>query len=268
MEKEKLIHEIEQNLSALKLYADRLEKSPGQVHRMDIELMIEKTRIIYDSLIRLDALIIPFEADIREEVVPEPVPAGEPVDPRPEPVSDTHSEPLEIPDTDDSRYEEQAITEKEPEMPQEINTGNMPVEEHAQENPVHEEEIRTEPEPETELPKEESQKSTIDLFSTAEPTVSDKYSEQETTTLADKFNKEGINELREAIGINEKFLFINELFNGDMSKYNKVVDEMDEMSSLKGAETYLLELKVQNQWAEDNPAFVKLSTLLKRKFGM
>jgi uncharacterized protein YqgV (UPF0045/DUF77 family) len=106
------------------------------------------------------------------------------------------------------------------------------------------------------------------LFSSAEPTISDVYSEQETVTVADKFNQETVNELREAIGINEKFLFINELFNGDMSKYNKAIDELDEMATYKGAETYLLELKVQHQWEEDSQALMKLTELVKRKFGM
>jgi hypothetical protein len=272
MEKEKLIQEIKQNLEALEVYADRLEKNPEKAHRMDLELMIEKTRKIYDVLIRLDVLIIPFEADIREEVTPEPEETAEINNPRPEPISDTPSEPSEIPDHDNREYEEQITPEKKPETPQETNAGEILTEEQVAESPVSKEEFRTEPETEKEFPEESSEedphKSTIDLFSTAEPTVSDKYSEQEPVTLADKLNKEGINELREAIGINEKFLFINELFNGDMSKYNKVIDELDEMSTLKGAETYLLELKVQNQWAEDNQAFAKLSELLKRKFGM
>ena len=52
MEKEKLIQEIKQNLEALEVYADRLEKNPEKAHRMDLELMIEKTRKIYDVLIR------------------------------------------------------------------------------------------------------------------------------------------------------------------------------------------------------------------------
>lgn len=75
-----------------------------------------------------------------------------------------------------------------------------------------------------------------------------------------------MNDLRQSIGINEKFLFINELFNGDMGRYNKAIDELNELKTLKGAEIFLLELKVQNQWDSELDAFLKLKDLTERKF--
>ena len=270
MEKEKIIQEISRNLEALKMYADRLEKNAGKAHRIDIELMIEKTREIYDKLIQIDALIIPFETEIPEEVVPEPEKMKEEEIPEPQPeiVAEPPKQEISEPETEE-KVEEKAVQEEEHEAVPEPPVREEPVKE---EQPVSKEEPEVAPEPEpesrTEQHDEESPKSTIDLFSTAEPTVSDVYSEQETVTVADKFSHGNVNELREAIGINEKFLFINELFNGDMSKYNKVIDELDELTTFKGAETYLVELKVQYQWTEDNPAYRKLTELLKLKFGV
>ena len=275
MEKEKLIHEINRTLETLKMYADRLEKNAGKVHRMDIELMIEKTREIYDRLIQLDTLIIPFETEIPKPVVAETEKQEEKIEPEPEVVVKPATEEIPEPETKET-YEKPVITEKEPEEQQKIQHMEEepaePVEIPEEKEVVSHKEVREEPEmPDAQqdyTETEEASKSTIDLFSTAEPTIGDVYSEQETETVAEKFHKESVNELREAIGINEKFLFINELFNGDMSKYNKAIDELDEMATYKGTETYLLELKVQHQWAEDNPAFIKLKELLKRKFGM
>jgi len=76
-----------------------------------------------------------------------------------------------------------------------------------------------------------------------------------------------ITNIREAIGINEKFLFINELFNGDLSRYNKILDDINELTTKKGVDTYLLELKIQFQWADENDAYIKLRELLDRKFS-
>jgi len=275
MEKEKLIHEINRTLETLKMYADRLEKNAGKVHRMDIELMIEKTREIYDRLIQLDTLIIPFETEIPKPVVAETEKQEEKIEPEPEVVVKPATEEIPEPETKET-YEKPVITEKEPEEQQKIQHMEEepaePVEIPEEKEVVSHKEVREEPEmPDAQqdyTETEEDSKSTIDLFSSAEPTISDVYSEQETVTVADKFNQETVNELREAIGINEKFLFINELFNGDMSKYNKAIDELDEMATYKGAETYLLELKVQHQWEEDSQALMKLTELVKRKFGM
>jgi len=77
--------------------------------------------------------------------------------------------------------------------------------------------------------------------------------------------KSQISNIREAIGINDKFLFINELFNGDLGRYNKIIDDINELPTKKGVETYLLELKIQFQWADDNEAFLKLRELIERK---
>jgi len=78
--------------------------------------------------------------------------------------------------------------------------------------------------------------------------------------------KSKVTDLRQSVGINEKFLFINELFNGDMGRYNKVIDELNEMQTLQGVETFLLEIKVQNQWDGESPAYLKLKGLAERKF--
>lgn len=263
MEKEKLIQEISQSLEILKKHTDRLKKNPENMHQLDTELMMEKTRKLYDQWIQLDALTDQLKKEIHEQ---------------PEPEVKMGKKPTEevVPESEQEKIEEELppaeeLPETEETPVSEESAEKIPIEEKFSDDEVTKEEemkgeINNDMETEEKIIEEEDAKSTIDLFSTTEPTVSDKYSEQHTVTVADRINKEGINEFREAIGINEKFLFINELFNGDMSKYNKVIDELDSFSTFKGAETYLLELKVQNQWAEDHPAFIKLLELLKRKF--
>ena len=76
-----------------------------------------------------------------------------------------------------------------------------------------------------------------------------------------------INDLRQAIGINDKFLLINELFEGNISYYNKAIDELNSFQSLNGAKTYLIELSVLHQWDVETAAVAKMEQLIERKFG-
>jgi len=250
MEKEKLILEIDRTLESIKTHISRIKNDPDKVHKMDMDLLIEKTRDIYDKLIQLDGLTITFETEIPHQ-------------------NEAEIEETETMEAVDIKVEE---IEKE-EAKAEITEEDIKVEVHVEEIVDEVEEQIEEAQEKKEFredfleEKEETEKSTIDLFtSSAGPTLSDTYSEGEQPTIADKINKEGVNELREAIGINEKFLFINELFNGDLGRYNKVIDELDELSTIEGVNTYVLELKIQSQWADDNIALIKLTDLLNRKF--
>lgn len=86
-------------------------------------------------------------------------------------------------------------------------------------------------------------------------------------SLAAKLQQKSINELRTAIGINDKFLFVNELFGGSMEKYNRSIENLDDMKTLNGTLIYLNELKVELQWNNSNEAYQKLLNLIHRKFG-
>ncbi len=109
---------------------------------------------------------------------------------------------------------------------------------------------------------------TYDLFSVSnEDPLGEKLHQKDSQSIADKMQNATITNIREAIGINDKFLFINELFNGDLQKYNSVIDDIDGFTTKKGIETYLLELKIQYQWDDEGQAFIKLTELTNRKFG-
>jgi len=140
----------------------------------------------------------------------------------------------------------------------------------------------------TELPSDEvkpvksRKKDSIDLFSLAEKeTLADKFKETQKSirpladkiandkpdkTLADKIGKSSIVNLKNAIGINDKFLFINELFKGDIQEYNKTIDKLNSFSKLDECTIFLEEMKGKFNWAEKPDAYQKLEDLLIRKF--
>lgn len=101
----------------------------------------------------------------------------------------------------------------------------------------------------------------------APETLGDRLQQEQDPTLADKLQHSTVNSLQSAIGINDKFLFVNELFNGSMEKYNRSIANLDDLKTLNGALIYLNELRVELQWNSSNEAYKKLLELVHRKFG-
>ena len=85
-------------------------------------------------------------------------------------------------------------------------------------------------------------------------------------SLAAKLQQNPIRDLKSVIGINDKFLFVNELFSGSMEKYNKSIENLNDLKTLNGAMIYLNELKIELQWNSSNEAYQKLTELVRRKF--
>ena len=112
------------------------------------------------------------------------------------------------------------------------------------------------------------QQTAYELFSAStDNPVAEKYQIKDEQSIADKIQKSNISNIREAIGINEKFLFINELFNGDLGRYNKILDDINELPTKKGVDTYLFELKIEFQWTDENEAYIILKEILERKIN-
>ncbi len=89
---------------------------------------------------------------------------------------------------------------------------------------------------------------------------------REDHSIAAKLQQSPVTDLRSNIGINDKFLFVNELFGGSMEKYNKSIDNLNDLKTLNGAMIYLNELKIELQWNSSNEAYRKLTDLVRRKF--
>ena len=85
-------------------------------------------------------------------------------------------------------------------------------------------------------------------------------------SLAAKLQQNPVPDLKSVIGINDKFLFVNELFGGSMEKYNKSIENLNDLKTLNGAMIYLNELKIELQWNSSNEAYLKLKDLVSRKF--
>lgn len=108
---------------------------------------------------------------------------------------------------------------------------------------------------------------TLNLFEETSPaSLGESLARADDMSIAGRIQRKKIDDLRAAIGINEKFLFINELFGGNLNQYNNAISELNNFKSLSGVRTYLIELGVQYQWQPHSEALNKLNDLIDRKF--
>ncbi len=52
-----------------------------------------------------------------------------------------------------------------------------------------------------------------------------------------------------------------------MGRYNKILDDINELPTKKGVDTYLFELKIEFQWTDENEAYIILKEILERKIN-
>ncbi len=298
MEQEKILLQIESELVALRTFIRKL-KPEARLHQLDIDLIKQKARSMYDSVLMLE----PTPAAIPKATVfdikkPEPAEIPEEeldnsmelekerlkknvVAVEAESIMTSEKEIVHEEQKPAEQEREAVVSEKlEPELEQKpepepeiekepaivVKEKKPAIIEFEIEEPVAEPEVKPAAN-KLEEPAEQKAQPQVDLFSTSPETVADKLSASGQQTLADRLSQSNNKSLRQFIGINEKFLFINELFNGDMSRYNSAIDELDSMPTLKGADTFLFELKVQNLWDDELDAYLKLKELLTLKFG-
>jgi hypothetical protein len=97
--------------------------------------------------------------------------------------------------------------------------------------------------------------------------LNDKLKEQ-TRELAQKFQDVPIKDLRKAIGINDRYLYINELFNGDEAMFERSVKTLNHFSILPEAEFWMQrELRIKLGWKEDNQLVQQFVQLVRRRFA-
>jgi len=86
--------------------------------------------------------------------------------------------------------------------------------------------------------------------------------------LGDTLTEVPIRDLRKAIGVNDRFLFINELFRGDEAAYERSIKTINSFSIFAEAEYWIQrELKVKNGWDNDNAMVGQFYQLVKRRFS-
>ena len=114
----------------------------------------------------------------------------------------------------------------------------------------------------------------IDLFSHTTP-LPEVPTEQEkkkietpktSENITNKVQNKKPTDLKSIIVINEKFQFINELFDGNMKEYTVALDQINNFSSKQEADSYLSNLKEMYKWPTDNEVANNFKEIVKRLF--
>lgn len=91
--------------------------------------------------------------------------------------------------------------------------------------------------------------------------------QEDVQSVASELEKKPITDLSAAIGINEKFLFINELFGGSTEDYNDSLDHLNKCKDHAEAGTFINDnLKEKYHWDEENNAVSVFLDLVERRY--
>lgn len=296
-EQKDVLLSIKHEISLLHQQVDFLLRNEKAVGLLDLDVMMNRTHTIYDKMCSIDlggspeevdeeSLINSFVMATEESMAEEEPTEEEPAEEEPQPMVE-ESEPIEEPKPIEEEPEEVKNDEEE-ELP--VEEEEAPIEEEEplveeNEDAYFEEEVEDveeeKPLEEPVLKKEEPQDD-FGFILNFEPTDEEEAPIEEETpsvyttgdeiemtipqSLADKYQHDSLNDLRSAIGINDKFLLVNELFGGSMEKYNRSIDNLNDLKTLNGALVYMNELRVELQWNSNNEAYKRLLELVHRKF--
>jgi hypothetical protein len=123
--------------------------------------------------------------------------------------------------------------------------------------------VRHEPQP---LAKKQPKSDDIGLFAMEEPAMNVKLKEAREKTFSPRIPSDRIENLKTAIIINDKFMFINELFEGNLREYNETIETLNGFKTLSQAADYLDLMRKKNFWNTGSIAFKKLKELVERRF--
>lgn len=240
-----------------------------------------------DALLGLDSSDESVEPEVEPLVEPEPIsePEPEPIaEPEPvaepEPIAEPEPEPTPEPKRGGGLFDIEDIPVRAKSGRRMIalyNTPPRPVEPKSEPDPrvqreepdhrVQREELTLEPESMETFVDNAAQDSPVeppkrlaDVLGSGVTVLGDKMSSDDAPTTP--FNR--IDDIRKAIGLNDKFLMIRDLFGGDAQKFEDTIDTLNEFEDLDECMIYIVE---NFRWNPDSEGAKLLVSLIERKLA-
>ncbi|PWH85227.1 hypothetical protein [Brumimicrobium oceani] len=93
-----------------------------------------------------------------------------------------------------------------------------------------------------------------------------RFSKANKEARGDKLGTSKIHSLKGAIGLNDRMLFINELFAGDASNFNETIEELDQLESNEVALNKLSEIAAKENWNKEDASVDEFAHLITRRY--
>lgn len=97
--------------------------------------------------------------------------------------------------------------------------------------------------------------------------INDLHKGTDIPSLNDELNKSKIQSLKSAFGLNQRYLFINKLFQGDEMVFSEAINKTDSFTNYEEAVNYLLDsYSEQFGWGEEESTVAELFGMIDRRF--
>lgn len=98
-------------------------------------------------------------------------------------------------------------------------------------------------------------------------TINEKFEREESVTLADHHQQAKVTSIMEAISVNNRYMFINDLFEGDKDEFADAIDRIEECESFDEAVEILVQEYARNyEWDMNSDEVKELLKVVFRKF--
>lgn len=235
-----IVLELKRQLGRMMVQVDYMYRNDREMSRLDLDILMEHTRDLYDLLCDYQADKIEAEPEEHDVVETEINEGGELINHEEEEKPEAIKHVLEV-----SEDEKDDIDEKDEEDDEDDEDWEDEEDETFRVEPINVDDFEDSPmliAPEPEKPVEED------------------------NSLAARLQRTPVTDIRLSLGINDKVMIINDLFMGSVDRYNKSIDALNDFPTLSGAKVYMSELQIELQWDVESQAYKMLNDLVERRF--
>jgi len=262
MNRQSIHQQIDSLLKIIRDQHDHLKNHGSSIPQVEIDFMVQNLRQLYEAALMLNHTNALTSLDEVKVAVTQKILA--------------EKRAIEMKRND----EPQQTRSEVPVTPQQMETGEADSLVHHSMNEVIATVGSVEPAAEEKTVRTERKKTLHDVNTQFEdkPTVGDRFGSEESVhrkiaskssskTIADKLHRNPIKDLKAAIGINEKFLFVNQLFEGNLQNYSAAIEKINSVTDLGIAKQIAADLAGQMNWDDNNEHVKNFMELVERRFS-
>jgi len=259
MNRHSIHQQIDSLLKIIRDQHDHLKNHSSSIPQVEIDFMVQNLRQLYEAALMLNHTNALTSLDEVKTAVTQKI------------LAEKRSLEMKRIDEPQHKHEEESVTAENSEPAAPI---------HHSMNEVIATVGSAAPAPEEKTEKPAKKKSMHDVNTRFEdkPTIGDRFGSEESIhrkiagkttskTVADKLHRNPITDLKSAIGINEKFLFVNQLFEGNLQQYSAAIEKINTVQDLQAARQIAADLAGQMNWDDNNEHVKNFMELLERRFS-